>query len=200
MSTILPLLKWSWKLWPGIVLLVLFLFHLSLIYYFCLNAGTINKSIALVSQIFGGLLVLYSIDSNIGVLKGNSLFEMFMNYLRECPLIRRSVVIEAQAGSYGISGAKAKLTVGRNPKSVEEKLEYLQEQINEVRRDFEEETKELNQKINANLKEMNTKIEATQTELRTIESKMDEVSVGGIKIQIFGVLLLIYGSISDYFA
>ena len=125
---------------------------------------------------------------------------MFMNYLRECPLIRRSVVIEAQAGSYGISGAKAKLTVGRNPKSVEEKLEYLQEQINEVRRDFEEETKELNQKINANLKEMNTKIEATQTELRTIESKMDEVSVGGIKIQIFGVLLLIYGSISDYFA
>jgi hypothetical protein len=29
---------------------------------------------------------------------------------------------------------------------------------------------------------------------------MDEVSIGGIKVQLFGVLLLIYGSISDYVA
>ena len=125
---------------------------------------------------------------------------MVTNYLRECPLIRRSVVVGAQAGSYGISGAKAKLTVGRNPKSIEEKLEYLQEQINEARRDFEQEIKGLNQTIDANSKEMKTKIEATQTALITIGSKMDEVSIGGIKIQLFGVLLLIYGSISEYFA
>jgi hypothetical protein len=200
MSTILRLIKWSWRAWPVIILLILLFFHLSLIHYFCLNAGTTNKSIALISQITGGLLVLYSIDSNIGVLKGKSLFEMFTNYLREFPLTRRSVVIEAQAGSYGISGAKARPKVARKPKSIEEQLEYLQEQINEVRRDFEQETKELNQKIDAYSKEMNTKIETTQTVLRTIESKMDEVSIGGIKVQLFGVLLLIYGSISDYVA
>ena len=176
--------------------------HWFLISYFCLSAGTgtTNKSIALIWQITGGLLVLYSIDSNIGVLRGKSLFEMVTNYLRECPLIRRSVVVGAQAGSYGISGAKAKLTVGRNPKSIEEKLEYLQEQINEARRDFEQEIKGLNQTIDANSKEMKTKIEATQTALITTGSKMDEVTIGGIKIQLFGVLLLIYGSISEYFA
>ena len=200
MSTISRLLKWSWLAWPIIILLVLLLFHWFLISYFCLSAGTTNKSIALISQITGGLLVLYSIDSNIGVLRGKSLFEMVTNYLRECPLIRRSVVVGAQAGSYGISGAKAKLTFGRNPKSIEEKLEYLQEQINEARRDFEQEIKGLNQTIDANSKEMKTKIEATQTALITIGSKMDEVSIGGIKIQLFGVLLLIYGSISEYFA
>jgi len=45
--------------------------------------------------------------------------------------------------SFCIGGANIKSSVIRNPKSLEEKVDYLQEQLNEVKRDFDEETKKL---------------------------------------------------------
>ncbi|RFC40338.1 MAG: hypothetical protein DID89_2727546993 [Candidatus Nitrotoga sp. CP45] len=99
-----------------------------------------------------------------------------------------------------ISGGKAKVTVGRNPQSIDEKLEYLQEQINEVKRDFEQESKDLHEKIDRQSKEMNAQIQDGKVALRSLESKMDEVSTGGIKVQFFGVLLMVYGAIAGYAA
>ncbi|RFC33088.1 MAG: hypothetical protein DID91_2727703235 [Candidatus Nitrotoga sp. MKT] len=95
----------------------------------------------------GGLLILYSIDSNIGVIKQKSLYSILTDYFKEFPLLKRSVVIELQGAAIVMSGGKAKVTVGRNPQSIDEKLEYLQEQINEVKRDLEQKSKGLNEKI-----------------------------------------------------
>jgi hypothetical protein len=86
-----------------------------------------------VAQLVGGLLILYSIDSNIGVIKQKSLLSILTSYFKEFPLIKRSVVIDAQCAVIAVSGGKAKITVGRNPQSVDEKIEYLQEQINELK-------------------------------------------------------------------
>jgi len=36
--------------------------------------------------------------------------------------------------------------------------------------------------------------------LRSLESKMDEVSTGGLMVQLFGVLLMVYGAIAGYAA
>ncbi len=97
-----------------------------------------------------------------------------------------------------MSGGKAKFTVGRNPQSVEEKIEFLQEQINELKRDLEQESKELNEKIDRKSKEMSKQIQEAKSGLRILESKIDEVSTGGIKVQLFGVLLMVYGAIAGY--
>lgn len=99
-----------------------------------------------------------------------------------------------------MSGGKAKVTVGRNPQSIDEKLEYLQEQINEVKRDLEQESKGLNEKIDRQSKEISEQIQDAKMALRSLESKMDEVSIGGIKVQFFGVLLMVYGAIAGYAA
>ncbi|MEK6772082.1 MAG: hypothetical protein AABY62_10680 [Pseudomonadota bacterium] len=200
MRTLIRLFKWLWRAWPVLFLLVLIWFHLLLIYYFYPNASTINKTTSLILQIVGGLLILYTVDSNIGIINKKSLFAIFANYLREFPLIRRSAVIESQGISTSSSVGKAKLTVGRNPQSLEEKIEYLQEQINEVKRDIEQESRDLNEKIEHQSKEMNIKIQETKSALQNIESKIVEVSIGGIKVQFFGVLLVVYGSISGYVA
>jgi hypothetical protein len=47
---------------------------------------------------------------------------------------------------------------------------------------------------------MNAKIQDANSALRNLESKMDEVSTGGIKVQLFGVLLMVYGAIAGYVA
>ncbi len=148
----------------------------------------------------GGLLILYSIDSNIGVIKQKSLLTVLAAYFKEFPLIKKSVTLEVQGFANATSFGKAKITVGRNPNSIEEKIEYLQDQINEIKHDLEQETKELNEKIDRQSKEMGTQIQETKSALRNLESKMDEVSTGGVKVQLFGVLLMVYGAIADYAA
>lgn len=174
--------------------------HLLLLSRFPQGAVLINKSIALITQLIGGLLILYSIDSNIGIIKQKSLLALLANYFKEFPLIKRSITLEAQGAAMAITGGKARITVGRNPQSIEEKIQYLQDQINEIGQDLEQETKDINEKIDRQAKEMNAKIQEHKSALRNLESRMDEVSTGGIKPQLFGVLLMIYGAISGYAA
>lgn len=199
-GVLLRLIKWSWRAWPILVLVFLFCAHLLLLNYFSQWANFINKLASLVSQLAGGLLILYSIDSNIGIIKQKSLFSILTDYVKEFPLLKRSVVIQLQGMTMVVSGGKAKLTVGRNPQNIDEKLEYLQEQINEVKRDFEQEAKNLNEKIDCQSKEINAQIQDAKGALRSLESKMDKVSTGGIKVQLFGVLLMVYGAIAGYAA
>ncbi len=200
MYIILQLLKWLLRAWPVIVMLAVIFVHFLLIYYFSLNSKEINKLASLLSQLVGGGFVLYSIDSNIGIFDGKSLFATFSSYLRECPLFKRSVTHQIQPGSITYAGGKVKATVSRNPKSVEEKLEYLQEQINEVKRDLLEESKVLNDKIDRESNKLNYKIQEANLALQKTDSKIKEVAIGGIKIQIFGILLMFYGAVSGFLA
>lgn len=200
MYTARQLLIWSCRAWPSLIIFVLLCLHLLLIYYFCLNASITNKTIALLLQIVGGLAILYSIDSNMGIIKKKNLLSVFANFLSEFPLLRKTIVIGTVGYSEGASTAKGKGSVGRNPKSIEEKIEYLQEQINWVKRDLEQETKEINEKIDRESSEMKIQIQETKSALQNIGAKMDEISVGSLDVQLFGIFLMIYGAISGYVA
>lgn len=194
------LIKWVWRAWPVLILLSLLSVHLMLIYYFCLESEVTNKTISLVAQIIGGLLVVYSIDSNIGILKGGNLFVEIISYLKSFPLIKRSVVIHSQAAvssAYSITG---KVKVGRKPNTISEKIDYLQEQIDDLKSEYGHNIKELHKKIDGIYKEIGKKINQTNATVRAIEAKMEIVSVGDVKIQLFGVFLIIYGAISGYMA
>jgi hypothetical protein len=155
---------------------------------------------SLVAQLVGGLLILYSIDSNIGVIKQKSLLLMLTSYFKEFPLIERPIVIQSRGASMGISGVKGMITIDQNPQCIDEKIEYLQEQINELKKNVEQESKKLNEKIERQSEEINTQIQVAKSTLRNLESKINEISIGGIKVQLFGVLLMVYGAIAGYVA
>jgi hypothetical protein len=200
MGIILQILKWVWRSWPLIILAVCFTAHFALINWLDFKVDATHKTFALITQLVGGLIVLYSIDSNIGIIQNKKLFALFTEYIRAFPLIKRSVVIEAKSGMIATTSMDAMLAVTRNPKTIEEKLEYLQEQINDVKRDFEHETKALKNKISQNSEKLKLKFSETKTALKQIEMKMEKVSIGGIKLQLFGVLLMVYGAVTSYIA
>lgn len=200
MSKIIRLTKWLWRAWPVIGIVPLFCIHMLLRSQFPQGAELINETVCLVSQLIGGLLVLYSINSNSGIITQKSLLTLIGNYFNEFPFLKRSFTLKGLGGVCPTAVGKVRLSVVRNPQSIEEKIKYLQEQINEIKRDFEQETKDLNDKIDRQAKELSVKIQETNSALRNFESKMDEVTTGGIKPQLFGVLLMIYGAISGYAA
>lgn len=200
MSSFLRLIKWFWKAWPVIVFVPLICIHFVLLDNFPKDIVAINKFISLLTQLIGGLLILYSIDSNIGIIKQKSLIALLTTYLKEFPLFNKPIILEVQGISQATSICKARITVGRNPQSIEEKIQYLQDQINEIRCCLEQDIKDINEKIDRKSKEMGVQIQETKSALRNLESKIDEVSAGGIKIQLFGVLLMVYGAITNYVA
>ena len=188
-------LKRLLKAWPALVLLSIIGGHWFLIYCYPQNKETIDKIISLALQLLGGLLILYSIDSNIGIIKNKNLFSIFINYLKEFSLSKNNQVIEAAFHINSNSFFEAKVTTTQNPQNIEKHLEYLQKQIHELKRDLDHESKDLRTKIDGQSNKLNSLINETKSDISTIESKMVEISIGGLKTQLFGVSLIFYGTI-----
>ncbi len=200
MSTLLRLIQWFGRAWPVIVIVLVICGHFLLLDYFSQSDEFINKTASLLAQLAGGFLILYSIDSNIGIMNEKSLLTMLKNYFKEFPLIKKSVVIELKGVALTVSAGKGKVVVERNPQSINEKIEYLQEQIDQIKLQLDQESKELNKKIERQSEEINAQIQDAKSTLRIFEDKMVEVSTGGIKAQLFGILLMLYGAFAGYFA
>jgi hypothetical protein len=197
-ETILHLFRWFWRAWPVLILGPLFYVHLLLLSTFSESAININKIISLICQVVGGIIILYTIDSNIDILKHKSLFSLAANYLKEFPLIKRHVKLEVQGGLHGTSSVKAKISVVKKPESIEERIAYLQEQINDLKLDLEQKSKELSEKIDGLSYKMSSQTEEIKSGLQILESKIVEISTGGITVQLFGVLLMVYGAIAGF--
>lgn len=198
MNLLLRLLRWFWRAWPLLVICFISYGHFELVNYFPENAQYLHKVASLVAQLTGGLLILYSIDSNIGIINKKSLLSMMTNYFKEFPVIKRSVVIELRGLEIKLSGGTGKVIIGRNPQTIDEKIRYLQEQIDQIKLDFEQESKEMNKKIERQSEEMNAQIQNARLATENIESQMAEVSIRGVKVQLFGVLLMGFGALAGY--
>jgi len=137
MNNLKAIPRWVLRAWPLLWFLFLVFLHFAFLHLpciseelFCWENGSINKSASLILQVSGGALVIYSIDSNIAVFKGNRLKGEFINYLKEFPLRKKHITLQAESGNFKITGHPVSLTATKNPKSIEEHIEYLQEQIN----------------------------------------------------------------------
>ncbi len=192
--------KWLLRAWPLLGMLLLLLFHLSLLEVFPSLSNEINETVTLVVQIVGGLLVLYSIDTNIGVIRGGSLFADLKRYLREFPLIKHHYVLEVQGASHSVTGSNIRLSVSRNPDTVEGRLDYLQEQIDAVRSDLSEDISKVERQLREQNLDTERKVDEIASDVAQLSAKVQKVSVGSIKTQLFGVMLLIYGAFVSYVA
>jgi len=159
-----------------------------------------NKAISLVLQLIGGILILYSIDSNLGIMNDASLLSLFLSYIKRFPFINRSVTLKIDPGSMKITGHPVKLRVGGPTKTLDEKIDYLQKQITWLKEDLNDEVKNLKGMVHRVEKRANTSISEIRGSIGSIDRKVKELSAGGIKTQIFGVLLMIHGSVSSYYA
>jgi hypothetical protein len=192
------LIKWLWRAWPIFITLAIIGIHLLLLTYYPQNKGDIHKIFVFLTQIVGGGLIIYTIDSNIGVFKQKSLCTLLSNYFSEFPLNNRSItsVISCSEGSADSCGLIAKII--QNPQGIDEKIRYLQDQINEIKGDLKKVDKELNEKIAHQSKEMDVQIQEARSALQSLESKMDKVSSGSVTDQLFGVMLMVYSAIVSY--
>lgn len=195
---LLLIIKWLLRAWFFIIPILLIVIHYNILSYYATDKDEINKLIALCLQLTGGLLVLYSIDSNIGLFKGDSLIGLFGKWLKSIPLFKKNIVIKVGKAELKLSGGIGKARFLKGGKTIEEKIEALQEQINWLKEDLQEESRNINKKLSESESRLNTQIQETNSKLRLFEGKIEQFSVGGIGSQVCGVLLMFHGAVAGY--
>jgi len=200
MTKFILLIKWFFKMWPVLLPAAFASLH----YIVGTNTSTdlshVNKAISLLLQLVGGILILYSIDSNLGIMNDTSLISLFLSYIKSFPLIDRSVTLKIDPAAMQITGHPAKLRAGGPTNTIDEKIDYLQKQITWLKEDLNDEVKNLKGMVHSVEKRAKTSISEIRGSIGSIDRKVKELSAGGIKTQIFGVLLMIHGSVSSYYA
>jgi len=200
MTKIILLIKWLVRAWPVLISAILGYSH----YYVVLNCSVdvvgVNKTIALFLQVVGGLLIIYSIDSNIGIVTNKSLFSYVKNWLASIPLFEKSVNIQANKADLSITVYPTKVRTGNSTETLEGKIKYLQQQIEWLKEDLNDEVKRLKEIHSNSETRLSKEVSRLYGKVGVIDTKINKVSLGGVKIQLFGILLMVHGSISSYFA
>jgi hypothetical protein len=164
----------------------------------------INKVVSLVFQIIGGFLILNSIDSNIGVVKNNSLFTLFTSWIKSwiksSPFRQESNTSLIPTGYFHLNGYAPTFSTDGPGNTTEECIEYLQRQINLLKDKLEEEINNLKKQIGALEQRMNNEISKNRSAIGNVDQKITEIFVGDVEFQIFGVYLMIHGAVASYFA
>ena len=73
MHMIRRLAIWFWKAWPVLVMTGLAYAHWHALASFPSDTVLVNKLTGTAMQVVGGLIVLYSVDSNLGLFRNQSL-------------------------------------------------------------------------------------------------------------------------------
>ena len=200
MKSLTRLFKWILRMWPILVPVLLASLHYLGFNQVSLNWEEINQIIPPVVQVIGGVLVLYSIDSNLGIANNTSLYDIFVSYLKSFPLIQRNVTLYPESITSQCTVSSPKVRAFGPTNTVDEKIDHLQQQIEWLKEDLADEIKNLNTLIQNSESRTTESLTTIGKKVKGVENKVSELTIGGLKIQIFGVLLIIYGSAVSYHA
>ena len=200
MSKFISLIRWFAGMWPVLVPAAFAVIHYLLATNPAVAWSNENKVVSLALQIVGGVLVLYSIDSNLGIANNTSLFAIFVGYLKRFPLIKRSYTLNVDSAQMKVTVHPVKMRVGGPTNTTEEKIKYLQQQIDWLKEDLRDEVQDLKKMLAQAEERSGGAIAEVRENVGSVDRKITGLSTGGIKTQIFGVLLMIHGSLASYYA
>jgi len=160
----------------------------------------VNKLTGTAMQIVGGLIVLYSVDSNLGLFRNQSLVTTVIAWFRECPLFLRSITLSASATASCSASASISTTVIHSATAFEERLAELERHLEEFRTEVATKHLAIHSRIEEEKSELSASIASNRSRLHELSEKTERATVGGFKQQVFGVMLVIYGAITSAFA
>lgn len=190
---------WILRAWPVLVMLFLASAHFQALARFPNESVLVNKLTGTLMQIVGGLIVLHSVDSNLGIFRNQSLATSVIAWFRECPIIKRSVNLSASVSeSFGLSDSASAFVI-RAATTVEERLAEIERRLEELRSEMATKNREIYSRISKVNSELSNSISSNQAALNKLSEKIEKATIGGFKQQAFGVILVIYGAITSIF-
>ena len=192
--------SWLLRAWPLLALLPVVLIHWLALWQFADQSALVNKAAGMFLQSIGGLLILYSINDNLGLFSRQSLVATVIAWFKAFPFALKPVVVQLSGvASIGIKGS-ATLSASTAPKTHEERLIRLEDDLKQLRQEVDAKVEGAQRQWQEARTELGSRIEDTVYQLSDLTKKVEHVAVGGFKLQAFGVLLAFYGAVTSVFA
>lgn len=181
----------AWPLWATLFVIAAHLFTLSI---FSQQSEGVNKSFSIGLQVLGGLLVLDSINSTLGMLRGTTIFRVIAEWFLSCPIWSTPRTIEG-AGIATLSvTASGQGRVKRKATAIPDRVAELEQQMDEMYQDIGRREKALRKLISDTKTELSDRVQKGEAAIRRVDGKVDATALGTIKQQVFGVVIAIYGA------
>lgn len=191
--------RWLKAAWPVWALLPILAGHYLAVSYLA-DAVKVNKAASSLLQFTGALLVLISIDQNLGLFRGQSLARSVLAWFRAFPIKRPTVVHSATGALSGSSSMVASAAAVLKPSTLEGRIEALEHELKATRVQVRAEVNRLDARIANAQNDLIRSVDQVGSRVDELAQKLTETAVGGIKLQSFGVLLALYGAITGAFA
>lgn len=167
----------------------------------CFSNQQVNKTLSFSLNLIGGLLVLYSIDSNLGLFRQGGMFSLFVNWLKSFPMVKGTpIVISPNSIESSSSAGKPRIEINKTPETTEELYKYTKEQIAFLKGDIKDQRKYTDLQMGSLSNKVSSESAKLHKSLNSINNQLKAVAIGGFKIQLFGVLLVVYGSYLSFSA
>lgn len=183
--------------WPIWVMAFVVTIHLLVIYTTPVDVILTNKIASAGMQIVGGLIVIFSIDSNLGLFRKQSLLESVLDWCNGPD--SRNIVAPASFAAVGKATLNIRIAVDSRPTTTEERLAELERITAQLRTEFEAEHQASRSRIDAAKRVLYTSIAANQQSFDELSENVKAAAVDGFKPQAFGVMLTVWGAGTSVF-
>ena len=188
------------RAWPVLALVPFFAVHAIALHGFQGQAVWVHKIMGLSLQLLGGLLILWSVNGNLGLFRKTSLAGTFMAWVRDFPTTSHHVIFAA-TGMASASGVAATLSVrGKAPTTLEDRVAELELLLRELRTEVSTKITGLTARVEENKSDLSILIQGSEEKIASLAERVEKATIGGFKVQAFGVLLAIYGAVTSVLA
>lgn len=200
MRSLSLLFFWLLRAWPVLALMPIAFAHAVAHEFFPAETVMINKVTGTALQLVGGIIVLYSVNANLGLFREQHFGGIIIGWFKSFPLFRKSVTVNVSGCGGIVVGGSARFSVRRAANTLEEKVAELERQLNEFRQHVNEDIQAVNVRVAQVHTELSTAVATNTVTLNQLSSRLELATVGGFKQQAFGVLLAAYGAVTSVFA
>lgn len=191
----------GWPVWSCFAVTAL---HIIILSYSGLAPEEVHSVVSLVTQVLGAVVVVMSISSNFTTIRNTTLRLELLRLLREywdARPRRRAIDLAGRATVSASSSATATVVYGSTAgRHVDARIDILEGRIQALRTSVDSMDERFTSDLKLHKQQAQAHIDAVKASVAAINSTVDEVTVGGLHVQMVGLFLLVYSAVTDYLA
>lgn len=194
------LTPWLMRAWPVLALAPVVACHAIALRAVPADPVFVNKLVGMSLQVIGGLLVLYSVNDNLGLFRSQSLKSAIVGWFKDFPLVREPIFAYSSTCDGADVTSASVNTATHMPNTLEERVAEIERKLAEIQIQVALEVRAINVKIEDAKSELGMQITETSTKVIDLSKRLEHAAVGGFKFQALGVLFALYGAVTSVFA
>ena len=194
------LIPWLMRAWPILALAPVVVFHFIAHQVYPADPDFANKLVSASLQFAGGILVLWSVNDNLGLFRSQSLKSAFIGWFKDFPRVRKPIFAYSSTCDGADVTSASVSAAAQIPNTLEERVAEIERKLAEVQSQLAQEIQAINVKIEEAKSGSRKQIAETSTGIADLAKRLEHTAVGNFKLLSLGVVFAFWGSVTSVLA